>query len=120
MQFHTAAVRCERWPLSSTRQKFDEFRGGDGPTEQVALHRVAAQFLQERQLQFGLDTFGDDSYAETVRECNGRLDDGGVVIVETETVGERAVDLEHVDREPFEVGERREPGTEVVERETDA
>jgi len=119
-RFRIAVAHCARSRLNSTRQALYERLGRHWSTQQVALHRVTTELLQQGQLCVGLDTFGHHPDAEAVRQRDGGLDDGGVVLVETETVGEGAVDLEHVDGEPFEIRERREPRTEIVERETDA
>lgn len=49
---------------------------------------------------------------------NGASDDCGVQI--TRGIGdERAVDLQLVKRQPSQVRQRREPGTEIVQGETD-
>src|SRR6266498_2034330 len=78
-RFHIAVAHCARWRLNSTRQALYERVGGHWSTQQVALHRVTTELVQQRQLCFGLDAFGDDSDAETVGERDGGLDDGGVV-----------------------------------------
>ena len=53
-------------------------------------------------------------------QLHDRPRDDVVVLVAAEAVDELAGDLEHVDREPAQVGQRRVPGAEVVDRDPDA
>ena len=67
-----------------------------------------------------LDTFGDDGEVQRLGEADDRAHDRLALGVPAETVDERAVDLQRVDREPLEVGERRVAGAEVVDDEVHA
>ena len=66
------------------------------------------------------DAFGEGSEAEVPAELDEDADQrvgfGGAV----DRVGERAVDLDRVDRELLERGERGVAGAEVVDRDVDA
>ena len=53
-------------------------------------------------------------------ELDDGLDDGGVLRVDAEPADERSVDLDRLDREPLQVGQRRVPGAEVVDGEVQA
>ena len=94
--------------------------GGARAAEQVALATVAADLAQARQLQRGLDALGDHRQAEGVAELDDGLDDRRVLGVDAQAVDERAVDLDRLDREPLQVGERRVAGAEVVDGEVQA
>ena len=58
--------------------------------------------------------------AERLRERDDRAGDRRALVVLAEGGDEAAVDLQHVEREAVQVGERRVAGAEVVEREADA
>ena len=70
---------------------------------------------QEAQLPLRLDPFGDHPDAEAVRQADDRGDDRAVLLADLEVGDEAAVDLERVDRELLEVGERGVAGPEVVD-----
>ena len=91
-----------------------------GRDEQIALGPVAPEDAQARELLLGLDTLCGDDHAERVGHVDGRGDDGGVGRAGAEPHRERAVDLELVEREAPQVGERRAAGAEVVDREAHA
>jgi hypothetical protein len=93
---------------------------GSGLLRVVALRDVAAEPREIVQRLLALDAFGDDGEAEVVAEVDRRADDHGVVLVAFHLHHERLVDLEHVDREPFQVAERRVAAAEIVDRERDA
>jgi len=61
------------------------------------------------------DAFGDDAFSESVSERDRGVDDGRVGGVRRHPGDEGFVDLDLVDWEGLEVGEGREPGSEVVE-----
>ena len=61
------------------------------------------------------DALCDHADAELSGEVEHRGDDLAVGLA-VETLDERAVDLEHVEREPLDVAERRVAGAEVVDR----
>ena len=67
-----------------------------------------------------LDALGDDAQVEPVGEVDGRADDRGVLRAVGHARDERLVDLELVDAELFEVGERGVTGAEVIKRDRDA
>ena len=91
-------------------------RRGHGSGEEIALPEVAAGGAQPVGLRAGLDTLGDDADPQAVGERDDGIDDRAVRhFVEAEH--ERAVDLEHVERQVLEVGERRVARPEVVEDE---
>jgi hypothetical protein len=55
-----------------------------------------------------------------VGQRHRRLDEDGVLVVPQQALHERFVDLEFVDGQPAEVGQRRVAGAEVVEGQADA
>src|ERR1051326_2739023 len=102
------------------RQQRPELLRGDRLREEEALHHVAPVAAKEHGLFFHLDAFRDDFEAEGVGHGDDGGDDGGAVRVGVDVADEGLVDLERVDREALEVGERRVAGAEVVERDADA
>jgi hypothetical protein len=70
----------------------------------------------------GLDALGDDLHPQAAGHVDDRLDDRARVlgVLAVEVGHEGAVDLEHVDREAPDVGQRAVAGAEVVEDERDA
>ena len=67
-----------------------------------------------------LDSLGDEVETEGVAEVDDPFQKHEVGSTGVDRVGEAAVDLDDVDREALQVGERRVAGAEVVERERDA
>ena len=94
--------------------------GGLRARVEVALRAIAAELAQALLLLARLDALGDDRQPDGVGHVDRRLDDRAVVGVAVDAGDERAVDLEHVEREALEVAERRVAGAEVVEHERSA
>ena len=69
------------------------------PAEQVPLPLIAAEAAQLGELLRRLDALGDDLQPERAGEADDGADDGGVPAVRGQAGDERAVDLQHVDRE---------------------
>ena len=86
----------------------------------MALGVVAAEAAQLRELRLVFDPLGDHVEREGPRHADDRLDDRRPLLLDAERVDEGAVDLERVEREAVEVGERRVAGAEVVEDEPHA
>ena len=86
----------------------------------VALGRIAPACSEPLQRRLVLDALGDDLQAEAVGKRDRRLDDDGVGPLALHPHHEPAVDLEHVDREPPEMGERGVTDSEVVDRDPHA
>ena len=85
--------------------------------EQVALAAVAAELAEALQLGLVLDALGDRDEAEAAAELHERGDQRVVGVAGGD---EGAVDLQRVDRELLQVGERGVAGAEVVDRDPDA
>ena len=69
-------------------------------------------------LLFGFDPFGNDLQVQGSAQLYERLNDGPGLGRHDQARDEGLVDLQHVDRELLEVGERREPGPEIVDRQS--
>ena len=87
------------------------------PGEEVALGVVAAEAAQLGELGLVLDPLGDHVEGEGARHADDRLDDRRALLLDAERVDEGAVDLQRVEGEAVEVGERGVAGAEVVEDE---
>ena len=72
------------------------------------------------ELAARLDPLGDRDQAERVGEADEVGGDRRVLGVVLDALDERAVDLDHVDREAAQLAERREAGAEVVDRDPHA
>ena len=81
----------------------------------MTLRRPATQRDQRRRLRRGLDTLGDALLVEGTSEVHHGIDDRGVALVDADARDEGAVELDRVDREAAQVGQRRVAGAEVVE-----
>ena len=91
-----------------------------GAAEEVALAAVAAHLAQAGQLQRRLQALGDHGDAERVAEVDDRLDDRRVLACRGRARRRSPVDLDRLDREALEVGQRRVAGAEVVDGEVQA
>ena len=92
-------------------------RHGSGPQE--PLTEVAALVPEQLGLGDGFDTFGDDADVERVGEVDDAGHDRVVLRVQAEPGDEGAIDLQEVDRIAPQVEQRRVPGAEVVDIESD-
>src|SRR5258706_2948280 len=88
--------------------------------EQLSLRQVAAERLQRLARLRELHALGEDAEAEVVREVDRAAHHGAVAGVGDEAGHERAIDLDLVDREALEMGERGVAGAEIVEGESHA
>src|ERR1700728_417649 len=97
-----------------------------GPTRglnRVTLPRVAAEFSENVYEVEPLDTLGNDAQAKGVTEVDDRADEVlifPVRVTELEARCERTIQLDFANREVAQMGERREPGTEVIDRHHDS
>src|SRR5680860_192826 len=87
--------------------------------EEEPLRLMAAQAHERAELLFRLDALCDHREAEGTPEADNTGDDGRVFRIVAQPVDERAVDLHRVDREPFEIPQRRIAGAEIVHAERD-
>ena len=88
--------------------------------EQVALAGVAAELAQVGELGLVLDALGDRPQPERAAELDERLDQRVRLVRAGGGGDERAVDLQRVDRQLLQVGERGVAGAEVVDRDVQA
>src|SRR5438445_7952490 len=88
--------------------------------EQEPLHLVTARGPQLLELARALDALGDDRQPERMAERRDRLDDPEPLRATVAVVHERTVNLDDVDLQSRQMGERRVAGAEVVDRDPDA
>jgi hypothetical protein len=91
-----------------------------GTADEIALHLVAGLARQEGALGLRLHPFRDDRNVEGTREAQDRADDLGRLGSGLKVGDEAAVDLDLVERERLEIGQRGVPGAEIVHRDADA
>jgi len=84
--------------------------------EQVALQVVAAVGFEEFQLFDGFYALADHLQVQGVGHDDDGLDDLAVFLAAWHILQEGSVDLQDVQRQAFEVGQRRVTGTEVIDR----
>ncbi len=80
----------------------------------MPLRGVAAQFAEAIQGFLILHTFGHYLELQVVREIDAGAHDGGVVIVAHHADDEGLVDLDGIDRQLLQVGQRGVAGSEIV------
>ena len=90
------------------------------PREQEALTRVAVGALQVLELGQVLDALAEGLEVERLAQVDEGLDERGRLLGGGDALDEGAVDLERVDRELTQVGERAVAGAEVVDGDPDA
>src|SRR6478672_6355066 len=78
----------------------------DRLAEVEALDFIAGVAAQKAELFIGFDAFGHHRQAERLAHCDDGLRDRLVFGVERNVADERAVDLQRIDREALELGER--------------
>ena len=115
-------IGAGEWPTARSRRAEMSVAGRGGverPAEVEALGEVAAARGQRLGLGGALDALGDGHQPERVRDLHDGPDEQRARPGE-DVAHERAVDLQQVDRELLEVGERRVAGAEVVDGEPHA
>ena len=85
-----------------------------------ALPVLAADRAQEADVVLGLDALDDHLLAELVRQRHDRAQDHRAGAVLAAGLQERAVDLDGVEGELVEIGQRGIAGAEIVERQAGA
>src|SRR5947209_13784026 len=120
-RYNTRALRARQaFDRGFRAQPGEQVVRREGLREEMALRRRTAEHLQDAELLFVLDAFGDDVQAEIGAEVDQRGDDHAAVDAGLQLAHERAVDLDALDRQPLEVRERGVAGAEVVERDAGA
>src|SRR2546427_807790 len=79
---------------------------------------MAVLVFEELALRLGLHTLGDDLQAQAGAQGDDGARNGRVVGVAEHVAHEAAVDLELVQRQALEIGQRGVAGAEVVQRES--
>ncbi len=90
------------------------------PCHQVSLSEAAAHRPQQFELLRALDPLGHDLDAEVMPDLDDRAGQHGQRAVGAEASHERRVDLDDVDRQLAQVGERGVASAEVVDGQPDA
>ncbi len=88
---------------------------GERPVEQVALRLRAAGRAQHVDLILRLDTFGRGHHVEAARQIDDGGDDRCAFVVGRHFRDECPVDLDLVEREHPQIGQRRISCAEIVE-----
>src|SRR5205823_8717357 len=86
--------------------------------EVKALHEVAAELLEAGELVRVFDALGDRRQTEGMGHLDDGLGDGGILGARRQTLHERLVDLDRVERELTHIPDRRVAGAEVVDGQT--
>src|SRR5207253_1400966 len=105
-------VRAATFDGPHPRIRADE-RGRTRPPEVEPLPEMHAEALQRGQLAGCLDAFGDEVELERLTQGDDRAGDRLVLPVDVDALDEGLVDLEDVEREPAQVGQRGVAGPEV-------
>src|SRR3990167_11198437 len=114
---------CWRWVTRSCTSRSEvaglEIGNRHRPPQQVALECLASQARQHLALRLGLDALGDHGQPQALTQGDDGLNDDRAAVVVEQARHEGLVDLELVQRQALQVGQRGVTGPEVVERETD-
>src|SRR5687768_1266679 len=98
------------------REQRRDLLRGHRPREVEALAEGASGLPKEPQLLRRLDPFRERGHAQPMRELDHRLDHPTGVLVAIDVVDEGLVDLQDVDGQVLEAGERGVAGPEVIDR----
>src|SRR5436309_8870797 len=83
-----------------------DFICGERTAQQEPLNHVAAQRAQPLERAFVFYAFSDNSEAHVMRELDRRAHDHRVARIARHVHDERLVDLELINRQPAQIGER--------------
>ncbi len=97
-----------------------EFRGGLGSAQQESLGSIATQFEEFIHEIHRLDTLSDHLESEGLGQADGRIDNGPVACVDTQTSNEGLIEFQGVDRQVLELRHRAIARTEVIDGQGDA
>src|SRR3984957_19715407 len=101
----TAVVAADQRGVLPDRQGF---------AEEIALHRIAAHFREEPELLLGLHALCDDRHFETMAKADYGAHDRGRLRIASEIDDKGAVDLDLVERERLQIGQRGVAAAEIV------
>ena len=71
---------------------------------------------QEVALRLGLDPFGNDAQPQALGERDNGTRNGGIIGVGEHVPHKGSVDLQLVERQAFQVGQRRKSSTKIIQR----
>src|SRR5262249_21133086 len=91
------------WSAAVGGEQLLQLARGQRAREVIALPPLAAHLEERPRLRLGLDSLRDRAHVQGPPELDDRRHEGAVARAVAECVDERAIDLEHVDREPMEV-----------------
>src|SRR5437588_7965099 len=95
-----------------------EISGGERPANMIALGIVTTHAREEVERAVILHTFRHDFQSKAVPQICDRADDEDVALIHVHVLHKRPIDLDLIDREPLEMGERGVAGAEVVDRDS--
>ena len=87
-----------------------------GAADEESLQFLTANVAQEVGLEARLDTFGGAPHAQRVRQRNCSLRDGAAIGLVFNIANKALVDLDLVEREAAQIGQRGIARTEIVQR----
>ena len=90
------------------------------PSCQVALHFVTAALFKQRKLLGRFHALGKDRHVEAMPKVDYRAHDRLGVPIGRQVADKSAVDLDLVERERVQIGQRRIAGAEIIERDANA
>lgn len=101
-------------PKSVQYQQRREALGGNGSAIEIALRLIALQQAQQISLLLGFHSLGDNLEVKVVGKGDYRVDDPQISRIGGHFCDEGAIDLQFIDGQRYEIGERRVTGAEVV------
>jgi hypothetical protein len=88
----------------AAQRKFLKILERQRSTKEVTLVGVTARAGQKFALRIGFNTLGDDTQAQTARQCDDGSGNRGIVRVGHHVVDEGFVDLQLVQRQADQIG----------------
>src|SRR3990167_3330442 len=108
-------LETQQWLVQTHYQETRQLPQRQGFADQVALHLIAAELAQQRQLLGVFHALADHLQIEVVRQVDHRPHQLAIFRALAHAADKALVDLQQGDRQAVEVHERRETGAEVVQ-----
>ena len=83
--------------------------------EVVSLNEIASTGLQFQKLRRGFYAFGNEPQAQGLAKTDDGAYDGSAFRMFLDAGDECRIDLQHADRQPGQLGQRRIPRPEIVD-----
>ena len=94
--------------------------GFDRLGEEIPLELITFLFFKKVHLLLGFDPFANNLQVQAMRHSDDGCNDGGIFRARRDFIDQRTVDLKLANGKPFQVGERRIPGSKIIDHQPHA